>query len=313
MKPWIHLFKTFDCYYFYDVNKNESVKIEEAVYSYLNCLLHANENITVDKSIINHINLLQSQGYLKPSELESIEHPETKNLKEYISRRLSLLTIQLTQDCNLRCLYCPYTSNDGSNRSHSNTTISLHSIEKALQILEEGSVDRECVTIGFYGGEPLLEFELLVKATQYAEKTFEGKKLKYTITTNATLLNKEMCEFLEKNKFLVMVSLDGPKKINDINRKLSNDTSSVFERVIENLKYIYKNHPSLYENLSINMVIDQSQDFHDYIYFFEQYPFLNKLGLNATLVEDDHKSNKYELSDKFLTDFNHSKLLPIFI
>lgn len=309
MKPWIHLFKTFDNFYFYDVNKNESIKIEESVYSYLNYMLESREHITFDKNAIEKVDLLKSKGYLQPSKLETIEHPETLNMHAYVTRKLGHLTIQLTQDCNLRCKYCPYTSNNGSNRIHSKKTICFKTIMEALKLLEENSVDNEFVTISFYGGEPLLEFELLVKTVQRAQRIFEGKQIQYTITTNGTIINERICSFFEKNNFLVMVSLDGPKKLNDRNRKFHSSKLSVFDETIDNINYIHKNYPALFENLSINMVIDPTQDLFNYIKFFEQYPLLSELDLNATIVDDDYNINKYEFSEKFVEDFNHSKFL----
>ena len=55
------------------------------------------------------------------------------------------------------------------------------------------------MNIGFYGGEPLLEFPLLKKAVEYSEQQFEGKKLTFNITTNGTLLNDEMIYFFQEH------------------------------------------------------------------------------------------------------------------
>lgn len=81
------------------------------------------------------------------------------------------------------------------------------------------SVDRENISIGFYGGEPLLNFDLIKNIVNYANNIFLGKELIYSITTNLTVITNEMLRFFEDNKFEIMVSLDGAKESNDKNRK----------------------------------------------------------------------------------------------
>lgn len=54
------------------------------------------------------------------------------------------------------------------------------------------------VYIAFYGGEPLLEFELIRKCVHYAQSIMPGKEIEYSMTTNGTLLNKEVIEYLVK-------------------------------------------------------------------------------------------------------------------
>ena len=76
----------------------------------------------------------------------------------------------------------------------------------------EHSVDADRVDLSFYGGEPFCNFDLIEKSTKYFDHLFCGKYKTYSMTINATLLNKKNLEFLDKFEFKLMISLDGNKK-----------------------------------------------------------------------------------------------------
>ena len=100
----------------------------------------------------------------------------------------------------------------------------------------EHSVDADRVDLSFYGGEPFCNFDLIEKSTKYFDHLFCGKYKTYSMTINATLLNKKNLEFLDKFEFKLMISLDGNKKTNDKNRKFNNIDKSVYYNIIKNLK-----------------------------------------------------------------------------
>lgn len=310
MKPLIHLFNTPQNYYFFDVNKNENIKIEMETYKYLEKILgnKINED-NIDIKIEKELKLLKNNGYLSGNRIKEIKHPSTDLLNTYLSRKLGLLTIQLTHQCNLRCSYCPYTSNDGTSRLHEDKNINLDNIKKSLHFLKENSIDKNDVTIGFYGGEPLIEFSLIKEAVDYCKEIFEGKKVGYTITTNGTLLSDEVLELFIKEEFNIVISLDGPKELNDKNRKFLNSDKSVFDKVISNINYINENYEFLLKEISINMVIDPTQDFKKYKSVFDEHPILKKVNINISLVEDDNKLNKFNATEEFTNDFNYVNFL----
>lgn len=310
MKPFIHLFNTPKNYYFFDVNKNENVRIEKETYGYLKMILENKINDTNrDIKLEKKLKALKDDGYLSENRIKEIKHPATYLLDTYLSRKLGLLTIQLTHQCNLRCDYCAYTSNDGTYRLHENNKISFDTIKKSLHFLKKNSIDRNEVTIGFYGGEPLIEFHLIKETVDYCKEIFEGKKVDYTITTNGTLLSDEVLDLFIKENFNIVISLDGPKEINDKNRKFLNSDISVFEKVIENINYINEHYEPLIKNMSISMVIDPTQDFKKYKLLFDEYPIFKNINMNISLVEDDYKLEKFRATEEFINDFNYVKFL----
>lgn len=309
MEPFIHLFQTLEHEYLYEVNKNSYTSISPELYSYLKNILKGDSAIETTELVKAEMEALRNKGYLSSHRVSRIEHPVTENLDDYISRKLKTMTIQLTHDCNLRCSYCPYTSNDGSYRLHEKKYINYDTIKKALEILRDHSVDSESVTIGFYGGEPLLEFNLLKETVSLSKQLFVGKPISYTITTNGTLLTEDVLEFLQLHDFQVIISLDGPQTINDANRKFSHGSKSVYEVVIERVRHIHKHYPNLKKNLGINMVMDPKQSFKGYCDFFDEIPILNDILVSATIVDDDGKVEKYKYSEDFRNQSSYAKFL----
>ncbi|MBN1270728.1 MAG: 4Fe-4S cluster-binding domain-containing protein [Candidatus Aminicenantes bacterium] len=125
--------------------------------------------------------------------------------------QLKTLTLRLTGDCNFRCRYCYSTK--------SSCSLSYTSARKAIDIFYP------CFThnyhLIFYGGEPLLEFPLLKKIVFLAgeKDRSNGKKALFSITTNGSLLNDDILNFIQHHSFHVELSFDGLAQ--DIQRKKS--------------------------------------------------------------------------------------------
>jgi len=130
---------------------------------------------------------------------------------------LSTLVLEVAQDCNLRCTYCYAES---GTYGAAPCLLSADTARRAVRYLLDHSGEREYVTLIFFGGEPLLNMPAVRAATDEAltrgSKT--GKKVLFSLTTNGTLLNPEIIDFLHENRIAVAVSLDGPQSIHDRNR-----------------------------------------------------------------------------------------------
>lgn len=301
--PFIKLIKTPNRFYFYDVNRNEIVPVEETSYAYLKEILEGWQKIPVPFQIED----LQKKGYLSHGKVKTIEHPMNDILPIILQRRMQKITLQLTQDCNFRCKYCHYTANDGSQRVHSKKKMSFEMVKKGILFLREHSVDSPEVFIGFYGGEPLLEFELLKKAVLYAEEVFYGKKINYTVTTNSTLFSGAIIEFFEQYDIQVIVSLDGPKEIHDKNRVFPNGEGT-FDSVINKIRDIRSRYPKFFRSISFNMVIDPQNDYGKIDELFQQYPYLKKIDMSATVI-DDISINKNVYSEEYTSKVAYKEFL----
>src|SRR5690606_10385747 len=99
----------------------------------------------------------------------------------------------------------------------------------------------------FFGGEPLLNFDVVKELVEYGRKLEQetGKNINFTLTTNTLLLNNEIMDFIIANNISVVLSLDGRPEINDRNRVL-NDGSGSYEQVVNNIKKMVSRNPVSY-------------------------------------------------------------------
>ena len=221
-KAVFHLFKTYKNKYLYDVNTNALMLVSDECFEQI-----VKYN---DTGIVNNaVKKLQGQGYLRKRNNFIMENPETDGLKYSLENDLGTMALQVTQNCNLRCKYCVYSGNY-ENREHSSLRMSRETAYKAIDYLVEHSTNSENLHLGFYGGEPLLEFELIKDCVEYIRKA-TNKEIIFNITTNCVLLDEEKIDFLYQNDFRVTISLDGPANIHDANR-VKLDNSGSFSNVI---------------------------------------------------------------------------------
>lgn len=176
--PFIKLFKTLDNYYFFDVNSNSIVRINEAVSRKIEDLIAGNDILNQDMDIVR----LKKRGYLKANnENIIVEHSALNTVSEYMNGNLRQLILQVTQNCNLRCKYCIY-SGSYVNRTHTKKRMSFEIAKQAVDFYFAHNINKDAGVISFYGGEPLLEMELIKKIVVYSEKLYEGKELRFNMT-----------------------------------------------------------------------------------------------------------------------------------
>lgn len=140
--------------------------------------------------------------------------------------------IVLTEKCNLRCAECFVTKGTRELR-----TMSPEMLERVIrETIPYGAHQR--IVYHFFGGEPLLRFDLLARAVAILEKSVTQGYMQrplYTITTNATLVSEEIITFFRKYNFKVGVSLDGPQNVNDKIRVYGNGKGT-YKDVEENYR-----------------------------------------------------------------------------
>ena len=306
MIPAIKLFKTPISRYFYDANKDEILSITEEEFSFLESNKDLSEALLAKS---DRLLQLYHEGYLHPIQTVKIEHPLTPYVTEILDRCLQKVTLQLTQNCNFRCTYCTYTSSNGSQRFHSKRSMTFDVAKKAVDYLYAHSIDAPYMYIGFYGGEPLLEFELMKQVVAYANGLFSKKKLRYTITTNASVLNDEIIQFLKENNFSLVISLDGPERIHNKNRVFANSQKGTFKVVIEKLKRLHTLEPEFFKKIIINMVIDPSNDFNEVLSLFDEYPFLKECSSQINVIDDYFLDKKNVVSESYIESMEYQTFL----
>jgi len=143
------------------------------------------------------------------------------------------ISLNLAHSCNLSCSYCYADEGRFGGRS---TMMSLATAQAAVDRLLENAPGQR-VTVGFIGGEPFLNRHVLYGTVEYAldrARTY-GSVVRFSVTTNATLLTEEDLDFLRRHAFAVSVSLDGAAEVNDGNRRARNGSSG-FELAVRALR-----------------------------------------------------------------------------
>ncbi len=299
--PNIHLIKSPYGYYIYDINKNKLVDTQKAVYDILSSDQKAIESLNpqVYAEAQEQITALKEEGFLSSRRVSVIEHPKTELLESILSSNLLSVTLQVTQQCNLRCHYCLYTNPDFQ-RAHSNNRMSFETAKKCIDFLIRNSRDSRHVMVSFYGGEPLLEFDLIKRCIEYAEVASEGKQIGFNLTTNATLINEEIIEYFSMHQVRMMISLDGPKTVHDKNRRLSSNGCGSYDKVMESLNLIRTKFPDYLQYVSFNAVLDTTNDYRDVIDFYESDNLVKDIFTNTQLANDKFTREKFLSSEGFI-------------
>lgn len=142
---------------------------------------------------------------------------------------LQALVLNVTNQCNLACTYCyEFGADKISTQVGKPKYMTPETAKASVEFLLSGSGNREAVHITFFGGETLMNFRLLRETVGYANEraAAAGRKITYSLTTNATLLTDEIIDFLSDNAVGVTVSMDGPQEMQDARRVYKNGKGS---------------------------------------------------------------------------------------
>lgn len=308
-KPFIHLFEAGKKNYIYDVNTNEILKISKELYKYLEDYLYYNGNLSLDSKIEKELNNLKDHGFLKSKRVEKTEHPDTEFLKYHIDNKLSTVLLQVTQNCNLRCKYCIY-SGTYINRVHSNKRMNFNTAKKAVDYLIQHSKQTNEINISFYGGEPLLEFELIKKVVEYAKDVAQGKYITFNLTTNGTMFTPEIVKYFVENNIMAMVSLDGNEEIHDKSRVFAASGKGSHKVVMKNLQFIKENYPEYYKKkISFNTVVlpeNQYTCIHDFVSI---EGLLKDSCFLESSVSPHNTDKEFEVSDNYIFGKGYGRFL----
>lgn len=168
----------------------------------------------------NELKELEAEGMLN-----SQDTYRDKILNEQKEVHTKALCLNIAHDCNIRCGYCFASTGDyhGGRK-----LMPLEVAKRSIDFLLESSGNRKRLEVDFFGGEPLMNFDVVKDTVLYArerERAY-GKRIGFTMTTNATLLNDEIQEFINENMDNIVLSIDGRKRVNDRMRKHTDGTGT---------------------------------------------------------------------------------------
>lgn len=164
-------------------------------------------------------------GSLKDNDLLFSERADTSNFKYNEEGVVKALCLHVAHDCNLRCNYCFASQGDFNGER---LYMPLEVGKKALDFLVANSGNRKNLEVDFFGGEPLMNFDVVKELVAYGRSLEKdnNKNFRYTITTNGVLLDDDNMAFMNEHMDNVVLSLDGRKEVNDNMRPTNNEKGS---------------------------------------------------------------------------------------
>ena len=151
---------------------------------------------------------------------------------------IKAMCLHIAHDCNLRCDYCFAAKGDFG---HGRKLMSYEVGKKAIDFLLDNSGSRTNLEVDFFGGEPLMNFDVVKQLVAYArsrEKEY-NKNFRFTVTTNGLLLDDDIMDFINKEMSNVVLSIDGRKEINDALR-VSPNGKGCYDIIVPKFKEMVK-------------------------------------------------------------------------
>ncbi len=232
---------------------------------------------------------------------------------------IKAMCLHVAHDCNMNCKYC---FGDKGAFEGIRSLLPLETGKKAIDFLLTHSGTRRNLELDFFGGEPLMNFEVvkeLVKYGREAEKQY-GKNIRFTITTNGLLLDEDKSNFINENMSNVILSIDGRPEVNDKMRRTVNDKGT-YDVIMENyLNFVKKRKGTYYVRGTFTREnLDFSEDVKHLVEkgfkSVSVEPVVTDLSYSYALQDEDKDRifKEYEkLSDLFLDYHKNGKTFEFF-
>jgi len=302
VKPLIKKLQTDRNKYVYDANTNDILRVDDVVYDLVDSIGGVPREELVTRFAKKHgepavrdaleqiDEFCKGSSFLSSGRPSRLEFPLSREqLEEVLDRNLGHLILGITEACNLRCRYCVYSGDYPYQRRHGVRHMSPEVAKAAVEFYARHSRDCEDVSIGFYGGEPLLNFPVIEECVLHIRKTID-REILLNITTNGTLLTGAVGDFLVENDVYATVSLDGPRAVHDRYRVTANGEGT-FDTVLTNLRSLKRRHPEYYcSHVTFGAVLGPPLEVGERRRFFAEDEATrdNRLNLSDVDATDTH-------------------------
>lgn len=231
----VHLFQNNGFYIVLDGNSGSVHDVDEVAYNIIGMYENTPREEIIAKitakynditaadveEVFEDIETLKKQGML-------FSEDRFQGVADKIAKKpmvIKALCLHVAHSCNLACTYC--FAGQGKYQGEQ-ALMSFETGKRALDFLIEHSGSRHNLEVDFFGGEPLVNFEVVKELTAYARSIEKehNKNFRFTLTTNGVLIDDDVIDFCNREMSNVVLSLDGRKEVNDRFRKTINDKGS---------------------------------------------------------------------------------------
>lgn len=288
----VHKFIQDGDYYLIDVNSGSVHIIDELIYNMVG------EDELLDKEdVINNLKDKWSkeeieEAYEELLDLVKEEVLYSKDLYEEIAMAgdesesyIKALCLNVVHDCNLRCKYC--FADEGEYKG-CRKPMSAEVGKRAIDYVLENSGNIKNIEVDLFGGEPLMVFDTIKEIVDYAKEKDKlyNKSIRFTMTTNATLLNDEIIDYIDKNMGNIILSIDGRKEVND-NVRIRVDGSGCYDRILPNIKKMVDRRDPSKQYYARGTFTRENTDFFEDVMALANEGF-SEISIEPVVLPDSH-------------------------
>ena len=288
----IHKFKQGGKCFVLDVNTGAVHIVDELVYDLVDDnKLRSKEELLADfgakygadvvEEAYEELQELVAEGILyTEDQYEDIAH-SSMNDRDYIKA----VCLNIIHDCNLRCKYC--FADEGEYNGHKGK-MSLETAKKAIDYVVKRSGPRRNIEIDLFGGEPTMMMDTIKEIIAYARENEAkwNKKIRFTMTTNATLLTDEMMDYMDKELENIILSIDGRKEVNDKVR-IRFDGKGSYDQILPNIKKMVAKRDKTKAHTVRGTFTRENLDFYEDVKMMVDEGF-REISIEPVVLEDGH-------------------------
>lgn len=248
-------------------------------------------------------------------------HIHYQTSSEYEFSKIGMFTIEITQECNLRCLYCCYSGEYSGRRKHNPISLTKDNMEYCVDfICKHSSPNVPVIYIAFYGGEALLFWDKIKWIIEELVKRNHNRTFEFSISTNGTLLHSKIIdEICSIENLFVTITIDGDKEIHDRCR-MTYSGRGTFDVIMSNLKEFKSRFPIVFrERVRFISTVKSIQDLIPLNNFWMRSEILkeNRPQHIASIIPNFDKGDKvsndkekfaqiYDLGIKYILEGNEN-------
>ena len=288
----IHKFKQGGKCFVLDVNTGAVHIVDELVYDLVDDnKLRSKEELVADfgakygadvvEEAYEELQELVAEGILyTEDQYEDIAHSSMDD-RDYIKA----VCLNIIHACNLRCKYC--FADEGEYNGHKGK-MSLETAKKAIDYVVKRSGPRKNIEIDLFGGEPTIMMDTIKEIIAYARENEAkwNKRIRFTMTTNATLLTDEMMDYMDKELENIILSLDGRKEVNDKVR-IRFDGKGSYDQILPNIKKMVAKRDKTKAHTVRGTFTRENLDFYEDVKMMVDEGF-REISIEPVVLEDGH-------------------------